>query len=117
MHRRMADTMDEIVDEIARLRREAADAADAGRPFERPRWPMLILRTPKGWTGPREVDGVPVEGTYRAHQVPWPRRRRTRSTAPARGVDAVLPSAGSSSTTTVGYVPNCRSCTPAVTGA
>jgi xylulose-5-phosphate/fructose-6-phosphate phosphoketolase len=70
VHRRMADTMDEIVDEIARLRAEAADAHAAGRPVERPRWPMLILRTPKGWTGPRDVDGVRVEGTYRAHQVP-----------------------------------------------
>src|SRR5437763_1627727 len=69
VHRRMADTMDEIVDEIARIRREAADAEAAGRPMERPRWPMLILRTPKGWTGPRVVDGVPVEGTWRAHQV------------------------------------------------
>ncbi|GAA4783376.1 phosphoketolase family protein [Actinomycetospora chlora] len=70
VHRRMADTMDEIVAEIARLRREASDAEAAGRPIERPRWPMLVLRTPKGWTGPREVDGVPVAGTYRAHQVP-----------------------------------------------
>src|SRR5204863_964820 len=36
----------------------------------RPRWPMIVLRTPKGWTGPKEVDGLPVEGTWRAHQVP-----------------------------------------------
>jgi xylulose-5-phosphate/fructose-6-phosphate phosphoketolase len=70
VHRRMADTMDEIVAEIVRLRRGAADAEAAGRPVERPRWPMLILRSPKGWTGPREVDGVRVEGSYRAHQVP-----------------------------------------------
>ena len=41
-----------------------------GRTTERPRWPMLILRTPKGWTGPREVDGLQVEGTWRSHQVP-----------------------------------------------
>ncbi|MDD7967900.1 phosphoketolase family protein [Actinomycetospora lemnae] len=70
VHRRMADTMDEIVDEIARIRREAAEAEAAGREVPRPRWPMLVLRTPKGWTGPREVDGQRVEGTYRAHQVP-----------------------------------------------
>ena len=42
----------------------------AGRSTERPRWPMIVLRTPKGWTGPKEVDGLPVEGTWRAHQVP-----------------------------------------------
>lgn len=70
VHRRMADAMDEIVDEIARIRREAAEAEAAGREVPRPRWPMLVLRTPKGWTGPREVDGQRVEGTYRAHQVP-----------------------------------------------
>jgi xylulose-5-phosphate/fructose-6-phosphate phosphoketolase len=46
------------------------DAARHGDPMERPRWPMLILRSPKGWTGIRELDGVPIEGTFRAHQVP-----------------------------------------------
>jgi xylulose-5-phosphate/fructose-6-phosphate phosphoketolase len=70
VHRRMADTMDRILAEITRIRRDAAAALEAGREVERPRWPMLILRSPKGWTGPREVDGVQVEGTYRAHQVP-----------------------------------------------
>ncbi|MDE1152531.1 MAG: hypothetical protein PW788_08340 [Micavibrio sp.] len=44
--------------------------AAAGRRCARPRWPMIILRTPKGWTGPKFVDGKPVEGTWRAHQVP-----------------------------------------------
>ena len=64
---RFAAALDEALDEIA------ADpgAARAGRrSIERPRWPMLVLRTPKGWTGPKEVDGKPVEGTWRAHQVP-----------------------------------------------
>ena len=70
VHARMAGTMDEIVAEIARLRSRARAQLDAGEPVDRPRWPVLVLRTPKGWTGPREVDGLPVEGTWRAHQVP-----------------------------------------------
>ena len=54
-------------------RRDPADPERRARPAdssERPRWPMIVLRTPKGWTGPKEVDGQPVEGTWRAHQVP-----------------------------------------------
>jgi xylulose-5-phosphate/fructose-6-phosphate phosphoketolase len=66
MHRLMAAAMDEALDDIARIRREAR----GGKRRERPAWPMIVLRTPKGWTGPAEVDGVPVEGTYRSHQVP-----------------------------------------------
>jgi xylulose-5-phosphate/fructose-6-phosphate phosphoketolase len=66
MHRLMAAAMDEALDDIARIRREAR----GGGRRERPAWPMIVLRTPKGWTGPAEVDGVPVEGTYRSHQVP-----------------------------------------------
>ena len=50
--------------------RRIQDDARAGGSTERPRWPMIVLRTPKGWTGPNEVDGLPVEGTFRAHQVP-----------------------------------------------
>ncbi|HEX2300588.1 MAG TPA: phosphoketolase family protein [Pseudonocardiaceae bacterium] len=69
-HARMAAAMDQIDDEISRLRARAREQAARGEPVERPRWPMLVLRTPKGWTGPREVDGVPVEGTFRSHQVP-----------------------------------------------
>jgi xylulose-5-phosphate/fructose-6-phosphate phosphoketolase len=66
MHRLMAAAMDEAVDGIAAIRRQARE----GGRRERPAWPMIVLRTPKGWTGPAEVDGVPVEGTYRSHQVP-----------------------------------------------
>ncbi|MEU8333052.1 phosphoketolase family protein [Micromonospora sp. NPDC048839] len=66
VHRTLAATMDRVLDEIAEIRRRAR----SGGVVERPRWPMIILRTPKGWTGPQEVDGVQVEGTYRAHQVP-----------------------------------------------
>jgi xylulose-5-phosphate/fructose-6-phosphate phosphoketolase len=70
VHERMAATLDEIVAEIARIRAHAAEQVAAGEPVDRPRWPMLVLRTPKGWTGPKEVDGKPGEGTWRAHQVP-----------------------------------------------
>jgi xylulose-5-phosphate/fructose-6-phosphate phosphoketolase len=66
MHKTMASVLDEILDEIARIQHEAR----VGGVTERPRWPVLVLRTPKGWTGPAEVNGVPVEGTWRAHQVP-----------------------------------------------
>jgi xylulose-5-phosphate/fructose-6-phosphate phosphoketolase len=66
MHRLMAATLDEVVAEIRRIQSNARERGVA----ERPRWPMIVLKTPKGWTGPKEVDGLPVEGTYRAHQVP-----------------------------------------------
>jgi xylulose-5-phosphate/fructose-6-phosphate phosphoketolase len=66
MHQLMAATLDEVLDEVAAIQRAAReDGATA-----RPRWPMIVLVTPKGWTGPKEVDGLPVEGTWRAHQVP-----------------------------------------------
>jgi xylulose-5-phosphate/fructose-6-phosphate phosphoketolase len=65
-HARMAATMDRIIDTIAGIRARAAGDGLS----ERPRWPVLVLRSPKGWTGPAVVDGVPVEGTWRAHQVP-----------------------------------------------
>ncbi len=65
VHRAMAEVFDEVLDEIGRIK-AAARAGDV----ERPRWPMIILRTPKGWTGPKEVDGKPTEGTWRSHQVP-----------------------------------------------
>jgi xylulose-5-phosphate/fructose-6-phosphate phosphoketolase len=66
VHQRMAAVLDEVFDEVATIRRDAADDRLDGAP----RWPMIVLRTPKGWTGPREVDGVAVEGTHRSHQVP-----------------------------------------------
>ena len=66
VHQALAATLDTCLDEIAAIQR----AARAGETGERPRWPMIVMRTPKGWTGPAEVDGLPVEGTWRAHQVP-----------------------------------------------
>jgi xylulose-5-phosphate/fructose-6-phosphate phosphoketolase len=65
-HERFAAALDEALDDIRRFQEQAR----SGRSGERPQWPMLILRSPKGWTGPREVDGLQVEGTWRAHQVP-----------------------------------------------
>jgi xylulose-5-phosphate/fructose-6-phosphate phosphoketolase len=67
VHERFAVALDEALDEVARIQ-DAARSGDTGS--QRPRWPMIVLRTPKGWTGPKEVDGVPVEGTWRSHQVP-----------------------------------------------
>ena len=67
VHQRFAGALDEALDEIAAIQEQAR--ADGAEP-ERPRWPMIVLRTPKGWTGPKEVDGLPVEGTWRSHQVP-----------------------------------------------
>jgi len=66
MHQKMADTMDAIVQEIRTIQEDAR--ANGFR--QRPSWPMIILRSPKGWTGPKELDGKPVEGTFRSHQVP-----------------------------------------------
>ncbi len=67
MHRAMAATLDRCFDEIARIQRIAREEGVSGRP----RWPMIVLRSPKGWTGPKEVDGKPAEGSWRSHQVPF----------------------------------------------
>ena len=72
MHRLMAETLDRIADRIAAIQ---ASARTHGY-RERARWPMIVLRTPKGWTGPKVVDGKPVEGTFRSHQVPVANPRR-----------------------------------------
>ena len=66
MHQLMAHTLDTVVEEIHSIQ----EAARAGKSTGLPEWPMIVLRTPKGWTGPKVVDGKPVEGTWRAHQVP-----------------------------------------------
>jgi xylulose-5-phosphate/fructose-6-phosphate phosphoketolase len=66
MHEAMASTLDTVIDEIKRIQA----AARTGGIAERPRWPMIVFGSPKGWTGPKMVDGVPIEGTFRAHQVP-----------------------------------------------
>src|SRR5680860_928052 len=66
MHQQMASVLDECIEEIGAIQRAARDGSET----QRPRWPMIVLRTPKGWTGPKTVDGKPVEGTHRSHQVP-----------------------------------------------
>jgi xylulose-5-phosphate/fructose-6-phosphate phosphoketolase len=66
VHQALAAELDGALDEIAAIQ----SAARSGGAGERPRWPMIVLRTPKGWTGPKEVDGLPAEGTFRSHQVP-----------------------------------------------
>ncbi|MBI3680937.1 MAG: phosphoketolase family protein [Acidobacteria bacterium] len=67
MHQWMAETLDEVLARIQAIQQEARTKGFR----ERPRWPMIILRTPKGWTGPKLVDGNPVEGCWRSHQVPF----------------------------------------------
>ena len=66
MHRVMADTLDLVVSKIKKIQQDAREKGVADRPV----WPMIVLVSPKGWTGPKEVDGLPVEGTFRSHQVP-----------------------------------------------
>ncbi len=67
MHQQMAATLDQVVADIRKIQHDAR----SGGFSERPRWPMIILRSPKGWTGPKEVDGKPSEGSWRSHQVPF----------------------------------------------
>ena len=66
VHKDLAGALDEALDQIAEIQRAAREEGVEARP----QWPMIVLRTPKGWTGPKEVDGLPVEGTWRSHQVP-----------------------------------------------
>ena len=66
MHETMAATLDTVLEEIKNIQQDAR-ANGSGK---RPRWPMIVLNTPKGWTGPKKVDGLQIEGTFRAHQVP-----------------------------------------------
>jgi xylulose-5-phosphate/fructose-6-phosphate phosphoketolase len=72
VHQQLAAAFDDALDEIAGIQANARAGAASGRPT----WPMIVLRTPKGWTGPKVVDGLPVEGTFRAHQVPIAEVRR-----------------------------------------
>ena len=66
MHRKMAEALDKCVKEIKDIQKKAREGKSDKRPF----WPMIVLRTPKGWTGPKVVDGLQIENTFRAHQVP-----------------------------------------------
>ncbi|WP_312295700.1 phosphoketolase family protein [Dermacoccus nishinomiyaensis] len=75
IHRRFATLLDEVFDHIARIKAEAAEAGAENA--ERPRWPMIVFRTPKGWTGPKTIDGKVAEGHWRSHQVPLANARDT----------------------------------------
>ena len=66
VHQQLAATINQVIAEIRAIQHRARVEGD----LTRPAWPMIVLRTPKGWTGPKVVDGLPVEGTWRAHQVP-----------------------------------------------
>jgi xylulose-5-phosphate/fructose-6-phosphate phosphoketolase len=66
MHQLMAATMEKAIEDIRQIQKNARDKKNTTRP----RWPMIVLKSPKGWTGPKEVDGLKIEGTFRAHQVP-----------------------------------------------
>ena len=66
MHQLMASTLEKAIESIRQIQINARDKSDATRP----RWPMIVLNSPKGWTGPKEVDGLQIEGTFRAHQIP-----------------------------------------------
>ena len=69
VHQVLAATLDRVLEQIRQIQNVARVSEKTGHP-ERPRWPMIVFQTPKGWTGPKSVDGKPVEGTWRAHQVP-----------------------------------------------
>ena len=71
VHRQMLAALDTAYQRIREIQRRAREAGD----LSLPRWPLVVLKTPKGWTGPKELDGKPVEGTFRSHQVPLPKAK------------------------------------------
>ena len=70
MHQAMAKVLDDVIAQIQDIKQEAQIPKAMHHTMKRPRWPMIVLRSPKGWTGPKVVNGLQVEGTFRAHQVP-----------------------------------------------
>ena len=92
MHQKMAATLEQAIGEI---RAHAEGRAHVERTPSRPRWPMIVLRSPKGWTGPKEIKGHKVEGSWRSHQVPFCRRAGQPGEPEApRGLDAQLQARG-----------------------
>ncbi len=77
MHEAMATALDGAVQQIKMIQQDARTHAGVARP----RWPMIVLNSPKGWTGPKIVDGLQVEGTFRSHQVPLPTRPHIPNTS------------------------------------
>lgn len=80
-HQQMAKVLDTCFDKIKTIREKALKEAKAGKPLSRPHWPMIILRSPKGWTGPKEIDGKKTEGYWRSHQVPFSDMTKSHITA------------------------------------
>ncbi len=76
-HTRFARVLDDCLDEIAAIKARAAEAAEQGTHIDRPLWPMIVMRTPKGWTGPETIDGKRTEDSWRSHQVPLASARDT----------------------------------------
>jgi xylulose-5-phosphate/fructose-6-phosphate phosphoketolase len=76
MHQAFAATVDRCLDEIRSIQQEARTAPGRKQPVARRPWPMIVLRSPKGWTGPAQVDGKPIEGNWRSHQVPFADARK-----------------------------------------
>lgn len=70
MHQAMAKALDDVIEQINDIKQEAQIPKAMHHTMARPRWPMIVLKSPKGWTGPKTVDGLQIEGTFRAHQVP-----------------------------------------------
>ena len=112
VHQQMAAALDAVVEEIHDIQR----AAREGGVTERPRWPMIVLRTPKGWTGPKEIDGVPVEGTWRSHQVPMGEVRTNAEHRPSSRPGCAATGPRSSSTRTAPSSRSSPSCRPRATG-
>src|SRR5262249_50657045 len=81
VHQQLATALDEALDQIAAIQRAARVDGEPGRPL----WPMIVLRTPKGWTGPKMVDGKHVEGNWRSHQVPLAETRDNPNHRAMRG--------------------------------
>ena len=90
MHAAMAATLDTVVAQIKAIQRDAREHGNRVRP----RWPMIVLASPKGWTGPEVVDGQQIEGTSRSHQVPLTAGHPSRPSAAAGGLVAQLPARG-----------------------
>ena len=113
MHQTMAATLDKVVEQIQKIQHDARIQGDATRP----RWPMIVLRSLKGWTGPKFIDGLPVEGTFRAHQVPLSVSSSTppEHLAAARELDEKLQAGRTLRRATVGSCPNWPSWRPRAT--
>ena len=109
MHEAMAQTLDTVLEEIRGIQR----AARASKSAARPRWPMIVLRSPKGWTGPKEVDGKKMEGSWRSHQVPVTDLAEHRAHQDPRAMDEELPARGALRLLRRSPVPSLRALAPA----